>query len=211
MASVRKRKMARSSVKKNTRKDKDSQRKIKYIPHPIMKAHWDKKLTWKQNYERFGLQSNLSKTMKRPASETLITQTKTSDEDSNVDPESIATETDPEKIPLGEARLIRDPETNEVVEIIYGKMEKSDEEQPAKAVLPVIDDLIKYQEEHAKPAFVRTLPEQECHWMALLHKKYGDNYERMKWDKKLNPLIWSVGQIKKKMEIWKNMPKEVEP
>ena len=35
---------------------------------------------------------------------------------------------DPSKIPEGEARLIRDPETNEVVKVIYGTMKVNDDE-----------------------------------------------------------------------------------
>ena len=45
MVTVRKRKMARSSVCKNTKRVKDKQKKVKLIPHPVMAAHWDKKLT----------------------------------------------------------------------------------------------------------------------------------------------------------------------
>lgn len=211
MASVRKRKMARSSVKKNTVKNKDKKRKLNFIPHPVMAAHWDKKLTWKQNYERFGLQANLGKKInaskpKNEISKPLITE-HDDDEQPSVNPEQVANETDPEKIPLGEARIIRDPVTNEVIEIIYGKMEVAEELSQEPAV-PIIDELKEYQEKHAKPAFKAELNEIECHWMAGLSKKYGDNYARMKWDQKLNPMFYSEGQLKKMMTKWKNMTEE---
>lgn len=205
MASVRKRKMARSSVKKNTKRIKDKRNKLRYIPHPVMAAHWDKSLTWKQNYERFGLQSNLGKKIndvkrKNESKKPLVTE----DDESSVNPEHVANETDPEKIPLGEARIIRDPETNEVVEIIYGKM-NLDNEVAKEPEVPIIEELKEYQENKAKPAFKQQLTEIECHWMAGLSKKYGDNYERMKWDQKLNPMFYPVGQLKKMMAIWKQM------
>lgn len=192
--------MARSSVKKNTKRVKDKQKKLNYIPHPVMAAHWDKKLTWKQNYEKFGLQARLRKSIKDLVYQT--TEFELPKENSvEVRPGHVALEIDPEKIPLGEARLIRNTETNEVTEIIYGRMEPNVVDSESKKV-PIIDDLIKHQREHAKPGRKQTLSELECHWLAGLHKKYGDNYEKMKWDQKLNPMFLSVGQLKKKMEIW---------
>lgn len=205
MASVRKRKMARSSISKNTRRDKEKKRNLKYIPHPVMAAHWDKSLTWKQNYERFGLQSNLGKSGSSFSSSNLKSKSRTALEETlNVNPETVANETDPAKIPLGEARLIRNPETNEVIEIIYGKMESAQEENQQESV-PILEELKEYQLKHAKPARKQTVSEIECHWLAALHEKYGDNYEKMKWDKALNPMFLSVGQLKKKMEVWKKL------
>lgn len=205
MASVRKRKMARSSVKKNTKRIKDKRRKLNFIPHPIMAAHWDKSLTWKQNYERFGLQSNLGKNINATKPKNASTKPlPTEGDEPTVDPEQVANETDPEKIPLGEARIIRDPETNEVIEIIYGKMNLA-EEAPKEVAVPIIEELQEYQEKNAKPTFKHQLTEIECHWMAGLSKKYGDNYERMKWDQKFNPMFYSVGQLKKMMAAWKQM------
>lgn len=191
--------MARSSVKKNTQKVKDKQKKLNYIPHPVMAAHWDKKLTWKQNYEKFGLQARLGKSIKDLTHE--VDSKPVIKSSADVNPGQIANETDPEKIPLGEARLIRNPETNEVTEIIYGKMDPQATECSNESV-PIIDDLRKYQSEHAKPARKQTLSEMECHWLAGLHNKYGEDFEKMKWDQKLNPMFLSVGQLKKKMEIW---------
>ena len=107
---------------------------------------------------------------------------------------------------MGVARLIRDPETNEVVEIIYGKMEPEVEE-PKKPAIPIIEDLLKYNEEHAQPAKRKTLNQMDCHLLAKLDKKYGDDYEKMKWDQNLNPFFLSVGQLKKKLEIWRAMEK----
>lgn len=207
MVTVRKRKMARSSVCKNTKRVKDKQKKVKLIPHPVMAAHWDKKLSWRTNYERFGLQARLGKHISSPAKPSSKSNVNKIKEASPiVKPETIANETDPEKIPLGEARLIRDPETNEVVEIIYGKMEPEVEE-PEKPAIPIIEDLLKYNEEHAQPAKRKTLNQMDCHLLAKLDKKYGDDYEKMKWDQNLNPFFLSVGQLKKKLEIWRAMEK----
>lgn len=202
MASVRKRKMARSSVKKNTKRVKDKQRNIKMTAHPVMQAHWDKKLTLKQNYKKLGLTVRLGKPAggEEAPIQTLSEYRKESaeKEKSQVKPDDVATETDPEKIPEGEARLIRDPETNEVVEIIYGKM-KVNEKKTEEAKDSIIAELIKYNEETAKPVVPKTPSSRERVWLEKLQAKYGDDYEKMKWDRKLNPMLMSVGQLKKKM------------
>lgn len=205
MTSVRKRKMARSSVKKNTKHVKDKKRDVKMTAHPVMQAHWDKKLTLKQNYKRLGLTARLGHaTGGEEATVTTVSEYRASKEAEGPQapsPESIATETDPEKIPLGEARLIRDPETNEVVQVIYGKMEVAAKKETANPT-SIIDELIKYNEEHAKPPRNITTTAREDAWLAKLEEKYGDDFEKMKWDKKLNPTFMSAGQLRKKMALY---------
>lgn len=206
MASVRKRKMARSSVKKNTKRVKDKQRDVKMTAHPVMQAHWDKNLTLKQNYKKLGLTVRLGKPAggEEAPIQTLSEFRKEREEreQNQITPEVVANETDPEKIPEGEARLIRDPETNEVVEIIYGKM-KVNEKKVEEAKDSIISELIKYNEETAKPSVPKTPSARENAWLEQLHAKYGDDYEKMKWDRKLNPMLLSVGQLKKKMAQWR--------
>lgn len=207
MASVRKRKMARSSVKKNTKHTKDKKKNVKITSHPIMAAHWDKKLTLKQNYKNLGLTVRLNKPAggEEAQIKTLAQYHKEKSESeaaAKVDPESVANETDPANIPEGEARLVRDPETNEVVQIIYGtKKRVADLETQSKS--SVIEELQKYSEQHATPRKVRELPEREAECIARLHAKYGDDYEKMRWDSKLNPGFMTSGQLKRKMAIWK--------
>lgn len=208
MASVRKRKMARSSVKKNTRKVKDKQRNIKMAAHPVMQAHWDNKLTLKQNYKNLGLTVRLGKPAGGEEAKIMsLTQYREEKEAEEarkkVDPSTIANETDPANIPEGEARLIRDSETNEVVKIIYGtmKIKKSSEEEKPK--ISIIEELEKFSEEHKKKRHVKTLSTRETEWMSKLHEKYGEDYEKMRWDKKLNPTFMSSGQLKKKMSLWR--------
>lgn len=207
MVSVRKRKMARSSVKKNTRRTKDKQRAPKIAHHPVLRAKWDKNLTLKQNYEKLGLTSRLSKYNggQESSVKTISEYRKEQEENeaAHVAPEDVAVETDPLKIPEGEARLIRDPETNEVVQVIYGTMKIKKEEGKPKTESGIVDELIEYEEQHAKKKKPLTPKEEEADMLEALYEKYDDDYEKMKWDKKLNPLFLSVGQLKKKIAVWK--------
>ena len=125
--------MARSSVKKNTRRTKDKQRNINVYSNPIIAKNWDKSLTLQQNYKRLGLRAKLGHMAggveKKVESLTeLRNKKKNKDKDDIVTIDKIEHTDDPSKIPEGEARIIRDPETNEVLKVIYGTMKAEDEE-----------------------------------------------------------------------------------
>lgn len=66
-----------------------------------------------------------------------------------------------------------------------------------------MEELIEYEEQHAKKKKPLTPKEEEADMLEALYEKYDDDYEKMKWDKKLNPLFLSVGQLKKKIAVWK--------
>ncbi|KAF7999134.1 hypothetical protein HF325_006666 [Metschnikowia pulcherrima] len=215
MTSVRKRKMARSSVKKNTKHTKDLRKKVTITGHPLVQKYWDPKLTLKQNYEKLGLALSLGKEKggMEPKLETVSERRAREGDSEDSDSENeektpslgvVATETDPMKIPVGEARIIRDPETNEVLEVIHGQMQP--QEAPKKeSEFSIISKLEEYTKEHAKPPREARPTEREDYWLAQLREKHGEDYEKMKWDKKLNPTFMSVGQLKRKMAQYKKV------
>ncbi|KAI5965342.1 NOP16 [Candida pseudojiufengensis] len=215
MVSVRKRKMARSSVKKNTRRVKDKQRDINIYSNPIIAKNWDKSLTLKQNYKKLGLTSKLNK----PAGgveqkiETLTDlkkkYKKLQEQNQSVSIEDIENTEDPSRIPEGEARIVRDPKTNEVLEVIYGTMKVEETEEEPKQENSVIKELEEYASQHAKPKRERHLSERENEWAQKLYEKYGDDYDKMKWDKKLNIYQQSVGDLKRRIGKWKKANKIV--
>lgn len=158
MTSVRKRKMNRSSVGKNTRRNKDKQRRINVKANPIIAANWDDSLTLAQNYKRLGLRAKLqapaggqevdfSKVVRKP----VLTSVSESDDDSsssseeeeedgnlNNGPNKTGSNTngttfseedfDENNIPEGEARIQRD-EAGNVIKVIYGKKKLFDIDQ----------------------------------------------------------------------------------
>ncbi|RCK55348.1 Nucleolar protein 16 [Candida viswanathii] len=216
MVSVRKRKMARSSVKKSTRRTKDKQRDINIYSNSIIAANWDKSLTLKQNYKRLGLRAKLGTSAggdeqkvvslseiqaKREKKNKNSKNAPSIDEIGNLD--------DPSQIPEGEARLIRDPETNEVIKVIYGTMkvdgkDKDDDEEEEGAENPsVVQQLEEYAKQHSKVRKERHLSDRESEWLKSLYEKYGDDYDKMKWDKKLNVYQQTAGELKRKINKWK--------
>ncbi|CAB4256390.1 similar to Saccharomyces cerevisiae YER002W NOP16 Constituent of 66S pre-ribosomal particles, involved in 60S ribosomal subunit biogenesis [Maudiozyma barnettii] len=233
MVSVRKRKMNRSSVGKNTRRVKDKRRKINIKSNPIIAANWDYSMTMKQNYKNLGLRAKLQAPSggqevdyseikeKVPVSSTVEDG---SDEDDELDENDSEDEQDinndeseegfdENKIPEGEARIQRDSEGN-VVKVVYGKLKKFDIDEDVE----VLRKQVAEEEEESKTDVVRELEryaarpevtdvriqsEREEAWLERLYKKYGDNYKKMFFDKKLNIYQQSVGDIKKRMNIWK--------
>jgi nucleolar protein 16 len=43
----------------------------------------------------------------------------------------------------------------------------------------------------------------EVHWLQNLVNTYGEDYERMMWDKELNPMQHTPAQLKRKIKKWR--------
>lgn len=123
--------------------------------------------------------------------------------------ERLKNEKKEEVLKADEARIIRDDNGN-VVEIIYGKSIESDDEDKEIGQDLEVDDnqpegirrLIELsKQEEVKKG--REQSEREVDWIAELVAKHGDDYEAMKWDKKLNIYQQTVGDLRKRVTKWK--------
>ena len=201
--------MNRSSIKKATRRLKDRQRNINIHSNPIIAANWDKSLTLQQNYKRLGLRAKLGSMAggQEQKVETLTEiRAKREKSASKVKPSDIEQTEDPAQIPEGEARLIRDEDTNEVVRVIYGTMKVSKDSEASEVENTlVIKQLEEYAQKNSQLKRERTASDRENEWLKSLYEKHGDDYDKMKWDKKLNVQQQSAGELRRRITKWKKV------
>lgn len=212
MTSVRKRKMARSSVKKNTKRVKDKQRRVNILADHMIAAKWDKTLTLAQNYKNLGLRSRLStraggeerdvESLTEMRARRDLEEAKKAE---HVTPTDIENTEDPAQIPEGEARIVRDPETGAVLRVVHGTKKAAPKQVLAPAPGSVVAELEKAAEKYAEinSKKERLQSYREKAWCSELYEKHGDDYEAMKWDKKANPTQLSAGDLKKRISKWK--------
>jgi len=136
----------------------------------------------------------------------------------------------PTKLEVGEARIERDPETGAIISVLderkpnplndaLNDLEDDDEEVWEGFVNEhgVVDgsaaatsgtagtDVVRQLEASAMPAEkrIRKQSEREEEWIERLVNKYGDDYQKMSRDMKLNPMQQSIGDIKRRVKKWK--------
>lgn len=196
--------MNRSSVKKATRRTKDKRRDIPIKLNPLIAERWDKLLTLSQNYKRLGLRARLGvkKGGEEKELETWYEQKErlAAEEAAKITPADIEHTDDPAKIPIGEARIIRDDE-GKVIKVVHGTMQPKNDSSNGE--LEVIQEFKKMAQEHAARKRVKHMTPREIEFIKDLVDKHGDNYEAMKWDKKLNPMQQLAGELRKKVNHWR--------
>ncbi|GMM30415.1 Nop16 protein [Martiniozyma asiatica (nom. inval.)] len=240
MVSVRKRKMARSGVQKQTRRTNKSKKDFNPKSNPIIAKHWDSNLTVKQNYKKLGLTMSLGRATGGEEKKLVIPQITRNNDDENLEDEDEregegesenqdsngdqVDPYDPANILEGTAKIIKD-EDGKVIKIVYGtkkpnssnnknnnnsnknssskssntndttNVENEEDNSLAKQVISELEELAARE----KKKEFHPLNEVEFARYAKLDSVYGDDFEKMKWDRKLNPFQLSAGQLKKKI------------
>ncbi|KAF8947626.1 Nucleolar protein 16, partial [Entomortierella lignicola] len=104
-----------------------------------------------------------------------------------------------------EQGIIQRDDDGNIINIIMGKAKTKEEidEMMERDVEPVKakTDVVRALEAQAANVLKkeRYQSEGEVLWAAQLVEKYGDNYEKMFWDRKLNPNQQTAAQLKKRI------------
>ncbi|KAF9942381.1 Nucleolar protein 16 [Modicella reniformis] len=197
MATVRKRRATKTPSRKVTRKNANKhKKKVNIIGNKIIRENWDKKATLRQNYARLGLLPSLNGVtggIEVKNEEEIM-------ENEQKSLEELATTLTEEQ------GIIQRDEHGNIINVIVGKAKTKEEMEelmekefePVKAKTDVVRAL------EARAANVlkkeRYQSEGEVLWAAKLVEKYGDDYEKMFWNRKLNPNQQTAAQLKKRIK-----------
>ncbi|KAF2182062.1 hypothetical protein K469DRAFT_587494 [Zopfia rhizophila CBS 207.26] len=220
----------KSSIPKRRHKPKS---KKKILANPIIAANWNQKDTLSQNYRRLGLTARLNHaTGGIDKSIQLLGLNDPNSSRADVSADSTANKLNipskaPETVQTELVEVERDPETGAILRVLndptstkpenplndpLNELEGSDgEEWNGFAMVPAEESqnpVVRQLEEKARSG-VRKAPrkqsQREEEWIEGLVEKYGDDYGRMAWDRKLNPMQQSEGDIRRRVRKWKQM------
>ena len=229
MANPRQKKKARSSLSKVKRKPKS---KKQLLSNTIIAANWDKSETLAQNYKRLGLTRRLNKNtggVEKKASDVGVDEVGSGLEIGGTGKTT--------QLDLSEARIERDPSTGRIVRVLddgNGKanplgdpLNDLDSDSETSDVNMAFDQhsstnggvvktantavVAELEREAARPEnkYKRRMPEGEKAFVAELVEKYGDDYEAMQRDVKINYMQRSAGDLKRRVGKWRGEGGEV--
>ncbi|KAJ5925505.1 hypothetical protein N7454_008144 [Penicillium verhagenii] len=227
MGKLLQKKKARSGLSKAKAKNnrlKSGNKKINVLGNAIIAANWDKDLTLTQNYKNLGLlhklnaptggRERLPGTVGDDATHSL--QIRDSGKASA-------------QIDLGEIRVERDPETGKILRVIRDDEQIEVAGRSHRAANPLNDplndiedtvldfknsasgtDVVKKLERQANSEGVaekakkpRHLSAREIEWVSRLVEKHGEDLMAMVRDRKLNPMQQSVGDLRRRIDKYK--------
>ncbi|KAF9975403.1 Nucleolar protein 16 [Actinomortierella ambigua] len=194
MANPRQRKK-QATGRKNTRRTADKRKRVNITGNKIIRDNWDKKATLRQNYARLGLMPSMNgvKGGVELKSEADVEEM----EEKSL--EEMAAELSEEQ------GIIQRDDDGNIIKVIVGKKKTQEEiEEMMERDLPPAPaktDVVRQLEAQAANVLKteRHQSDGELLWAAKLVEKYGDDYEKMFRDRKLNPMQQTVGQLRRKI------------
>jgi nucleolar protein 16 len=101
----------------------------------------------------------------------------------------------PRANPLNDPLRQFDSDSEDEDEEEWGGVEENEDDENKPEVLRMLE------EEAARPELKkpRHQSEQEAEWLEKLIKRHGENYEAMAWDRKLNPMQQTAGDLRRRV------------
>ncbi|KAJ6093468.1 hypothetical protein N7486_008757 [Penicillium sp. IBT 16267x] len=228
MGKLLQKKKNRSGLSKARAKNsrlKSGNKKINVLGNAIIAENWDKNLTLTQNYKNLGLLHKLNAPTggreRLPGTE--------DDADASHSLQIRDSGKAAAQIELGEIRVERDPETGNIIRVIREDEQIEVAGRLRRRANPLNDplndienkvldfqanssgtDVVKKLERQANLEGVaekvkkpRHLSTREIEWVSRLVEKHGDDLMAMVRDRKLNPMQQSVGDLRRRIDKWK--------
>ncbi|CAI2171339.1 480_t:CDS:2 [Funneliformis geosporum] len=193
MARPRKRHKTRNPTLKVSRKNANKHfKKVSIKGNSVIAANWDKKATLRQNYQRMGLMTSLNGIA--GGTEKLYPE-----EAQKIDMEEIKKTLGPEE------GIIERDEKGNVISVIIGKSREEEEEEVFDTEIdpvPAKTNIIRALEAQAANVCKREKyqSEGEKQFLEELIQKYGNNYDAMFRDIKLNIYQHTAAQLRNKCQ-----------
>lgn len=184
MANIRQKKRTqRLRIPKTSKKRAIQQKKVSLRLPDILAEEWQKDETVSENYKRFGLTAKFDVNFKGGEQEKSSGQPR-------------------EKQIIRQARVVKDA-NGKILEILDDLTNDSDSlTEGVKESSKVVAEL-QSQAQVAEVSKQRFASSNERQWVEALIQKHGDDYEAMFKDKKLNVRQQSIGDIRRRINRWK--------
>ncbi|KAJ4407861.1 Nucleolar protein 16 [Gnomoniopsis sp. IMI 355080] len=210
--------MGRDLQKRKNRSSRPTIRQSNRLKKPLnpqgnslVARNWNKKETLSQNYRRLGLTAKLGKATggmeahpSAPASQDPLAVSQAAGTRSAI--RSVKVERDAEGNILKVLRRenpLNDP-LNDISDSDDDAQRTGEEEQSGKEEREVkIVDLLEQQASVPTESHKRHQSAREREWLQRLLAKHGDDVAAMSRDLKLNPMQQTVGEIKKKLKVYR--------
>ncbi|OJJ58170.1 hypothetical protein ASPSYDRAFT_153262 [Aspergillus sydowii CBS 593.65] len=231
MGNIRQAKKNRSSAPKQKPKRsgvlKNGKKKINVLGNAIIAENWDRKSTLTQNYRRLGLVHRLN----APSGGSEKRKTENGLEEEVADSLHIKGSVDAMKNnAVSELKVERDPETGKIIRVIRKEDDQvevagrkvrrsnplndplddlSDDEedltpQEKKSASKIVQQLERQADtEGQAPKKPRHQSKREEEWITRLVERYGDDYQAMARDRKLNPMQQTAGDLRRRISKFK--------
>ncbi|KAF8423207.1 ribosome biogenesis protein Nop16, partial [Terfezia claveryi] len=184
----------RSSIPRHTRRRNPRIHKIKSFGNEIIAQNWY------VAYKRLGLAVKLNKPTGGVEKSLSSSTSTTTPAAAGAFPPSVSLTAPQCPIAPGEARIERDADGN-IVNIIYGATGEAPEWALGEPTTEVVKALIERASRGVKVE--RNQSGREKQWIERLVERYGEDYRKMSWDRKLNPHQQSEGDIRKRVVKWR--------